>query len=69
MRRKPDIKYTKSKNDIIKLASIQTELLDAAAPLLKQGGRLVYSTCTVDQEENQRVAEAFYKDILILKEI
>ncbi|MEK3800212.1 16S rRNA (cytosine(967)-C(5))-methyltransferase RsmB [Peribacillus sp. FSL H8-0477] len=59
MRRKPDIKYTKSKNDIIKLASIQTELLDAAAPLLKQGGRLVYSTCTVDQEENQRVAEAF----------
>ncbi|WP_409305372.1 16S rRNA (cytosine(967)-C(5))-methyltransferase RsmB [Peribacillus sp. SCS-155] len=59
MRRKPDVKYTKSKDDIIKLSSIQQELLAAAAPLLKKGGTLVYSTCTVDREENDKVAEAF----------
>ena len=59
MRRKPDVKYTKTKDDIIKLSSIQQKLLEAAAPLVKPGGRLVYSTCTVDREENDRVAEAF----------
>ncbi|MFB5281387.1 16S rRNA (cytosine(967)-C(5))-methyltransferase RsmB [Peribacillus sp. Hz7] len=59
MRRKPDVKYTKTKDDIIKLSSIQQKLLDAAAPLVKQGGRLIYSTCTVDREENDRVAAAF----------
>jgi len=59
MRRKPDVKYTKTKDDIIKLSSIQQKLLDAAAPLVKQGGRLIYSTCTVDREENDRVASAF----------
>ena len=59
MRRKPDVKYTKTKDDIIKLSSIQQKLLEAAAPLVKPGGRLVYSTCTVDRDENDRVAEAF----------
>ena len=59
MRRKPDVKYTKTKDDIIKLSSIQQKLLEAAAPLVKPGGRLVYSTCTVDREENDRVAAAF----------
>lgn len=59
MRRKPDVKYTKSKDDIIKLSSIQQKLLEAAAPLVKPGGRLVYSTCTVDRDENDRVAEVF----------
>ena len=59
MRRKPDLKYTKTKDDIIKLTSIQKKLLEAAAPLVKQGGRLIYSTCTVDREENDGVADAF----------
>lgn len=59
MRRKPDVKYTKTKDDIIKLSSIQLKLLEEAASLVKPGGRLVYSTCTVDQEENNRVAEEF----------
>jgi 16S rRNA (cytosine967-C5)-methyltransferase len=59
MRRKPDVKYTKTIDDILKLSAIQTELLEAAAPLVKKGGRFVYSTCTVDREENEAVAEAF----------
>lgn len=62
MRRKPDVKYTKTKDDIMKLSSIQKQLLEAAAPLVKQGGRLVYSTCTVDREENDQVAMSFLQD-------
>lgn len=59
LRRKPDVKYTKTKDDISNLSTIQSQLLDAAAPLLKPGGRLIYSTCTVDREENDQVAASF----------
>lgn len=59
MRRKPDIKYTKTKDDILKLSAIQKNLLAAAAPLVKSNGRLVYSTCTIDVEENDQVVDAF----------
>ncbi|CAH0346933.1 16S rRNA (cytosine(967)-C(5))-methyltransferase RsmB [Bacillus sp. CECT 9360] len=62
MRRKPDVKYTKSEEDISRLSSIQEQLLNAAAPLLKQGDRLIYSTCTVDKEENDLVAAAFLEN-------
>lgn len=62
MRRKPDVKYSKSEEDIARLSTIQEQLLNAAAPLLKQGGRLIYSTCTVDKEENDRVAAAFLEN-------
>lgn len=59
VRRKPDIKYSKSEKDILKLAEVQYELLDVASKLLKKGGLLVYSTCTVDWEENSGVARKF----------
>ncbi|WP_409294426.1 16S rRNA (cytosine(967)-C(5))-methyltransferase RsmB [Peribacillus sp. SCS-26] len=62
MRRKPDIKYTKTEKDIASLAGIQLELLDAAAPLVQKGGTLVYSTCTVDKEENENVAQRFLEE-------
>ncbi|RPF56043.1 16S rRNA (cytosine(967)-C(5))-methyltransferase RsmB [Aquisalibacillus elongatus] len=53
LRSKPDIKYHKSESDIVDLAKIQQELLEAVVPLLKSDGKLVYSTCTVDQHENE----------------
>lgn len=59
MRRKPDMKYTKKEEDIDRLKQIQLELLQSVTPLLKKGGILVYSTCTVDEEENSRVVEQF----------
>jgi 16S rRNA (cytosine967-C5)-methyltransferase len=61
LRRKPDIKYAKTENDIRQLAKIQREILAAVAPLLKKGGILVYSTCTIDQEENSDVIEDFLR--------
>ncbi|EKN63831.1 16S rRNA (cytosine(967)-C(5))-methyltransferase RsmB [Schinkia azotoformans] len=59
IRRKPDIKYSKKLDDIGQLAAIQLSILNSVAPLLKNGGTLVYSTCTIDQEENAAVAERF----------
>lgn len=59
LRGKPDIKYQKSEEDIKKLASIQLELLEAVSPLLKVKGKMVYSTCTVDKEENEKVVQKF----------
>lgn len=59
IRRKPDIKYTKRKEDFDRLQEIQLELLNNAVPLLKRGGRLVYSTCTVSKKENEETVEAF----------
>lgn len=59
IRRKPDIKYAKNEEDIYKLAKIQMEILESVAPLLKNGGYLVYSTCTIDRDENESVIKKF----------
>ncbi len=59
MRRKPDIKYTKREEDFESLHKIQLQLLDNAVKVLKTGGRLVYSTCTVDRLENEGTVQAF----------
>ncbi|WP_345807433.1 16S rRNA (cytosine(967)-C(5))-methyltransferase RsmB [Bacillus pumilus] len=62
IRRKPDMKYTKSKEDSARLAAIQQAILKETAPLLKPGGTLVYSTCTMDPTENQQVIHAFLQE-------
>ncbi|TYS70644.1 16S rRNA (cytosine(967)-C(5))-methyltransferase RsmB [Sutcliffiella horikoshii] len=62
IRRKPDLKYTKSMQDIKQLASIQLAILKEVAPLVKKGGTLVYSTCTIDKEENADVVHAFLEE-------
>ncbi|BBW96736.1 16S rRNA (cytosine(967)-C(5))-methyltransferase RsmB [Geobacillus icigianus] len=62
IRRKPEIKYTKGKDDVAALVDIQQAILRAAAPLLKKGGALVYSTCTVEREENEDAITRFLAD-------
>lgn len=59
IRRKPDIKLGKNKEDSERLATIQLSILEKVAPLLKKGGRLVYSTCTIEKVENEQVLEQF----------
>lgn len=59
MRRKPEIRYSKTPEDLLSLKKIQVDILSNLAPLLKKGGRLVYSTCTITHEENEEVISAF----------
>jgi 16S rRNA (cytosine967-C5)-methyltransferase len=53
IRRHPDIPYLKSPKDIEALAALQARLLDNATALLKPGGVLVYSTCSLELEEGE----------------
>jgi 16S rRNA (cytosine967-C5)-methyltransferase len=59
IRRKPDIKYVKTIHDIQALQNIQHAIIDEAAGLVKIGGLLVYSTCTVDKDENEGTVKYF----------
>jgi len=59
IRNKPDVKYNKEVKDIQRLATIQLDIITKVAPLLKKGGLLIYSTCTVDVEENEEVVKKF----------
>lgn len=57
--RRPDARWRKSPEDIQELQIIQKEILQEAAKLVKPGGTLVYSTCTITAEENNQVIEDF----------
>lgn len=62
LRGKPDIKYNKKEQDIEALAQIQSNLLNNVSSLLKKGGKLIYSTCTVDKQENESVVKKFIEE-------
>lgn len=53
IRRHPEIAWTKTLADILALASQQVRMLDAAARLVRPGGLLVYSTCSLEREEGE----------------
>lgn len=59
VRRHPDIVWTKSRDDVAKLAAVQRQLLDAAARLVRPGGSLVFSNCSADPEEGEDLVAAF----------
>ncbi|MEA2031113.1 MAG: 16S rRNA (cytosine(967)-C(5))-methyltransferase RsmB [candidate division Zixibacteria bacterium] len=54
-----DLRWSKTEDDIINLAKIQTSMIDYAAKLVKPGGVLVYSTCTTIRKENDQIIEEF----------
>ncbi|MBL8312966.1 MAG: RsmB/NOP family class I SAM-dependent RNA methyltransferase [Rubrivivax sp.] len=61
LRRNPDLKWRHSPKALEELQAKQLAILAGAARLLKPGGRLVYATCSLLAQENERVAEAFNK--------
>ena len=59
LRRNPDLKWRQTPKAVEELVAKQTAILASASRLVKAGGRLVYATCSVLPEENERIAEAF----------
>jgi len=57
--KKPDIKWKRDADDITKLIPLQREILQNAASLVKPGGTIIYSTCTIESEENEQNIEWF----------
>ncbi len=62
LRRNPEIRWRISPADIQDLAGRQTQLLSHAAVGVKPGGRLIYSTCSVEPEENEAVVQSFLEN-------
>lgn len=61
IRKKPDIKWTRKEEDLPELIDTQRKILECGAEYLKTGGTLVYSTCTVLKDENERQIEKFLR--------
>ena len=59
IRKKPDIKYARKPDDIAELSALSIKILENGAKYLKVGGTLVYSTCTIEKQENEDVVNAF----------
>lgn len=57
--RKSDLRWAKDAETLVELSELQLRLLSHAAELVKPGGRLVYSTCTVEPDENEAIIDAF----------
>ena len=61
LRRNPEIRWRLNVSDLEELATKQILILGQAAKLVRPGGRLLYSTCSLETEENEAVVEAFLK--------
>ena len=59
LRRNPDLKWRQTLQSVVEMTEKQTAILQSASRLLKNGGRLVYATCSVLPEENEAIAQAF----------
>jgi 16S rRNA (cytosine967-C5)-methyltransferase len=59
LRRDPDIRWRRAEADLAALAGVQREMLDQLATVVRPGGRLIYSTCSSEPEENDAVVTAF----------
>ncbi len=61
MRRRVDVRWWLRPNDFVKMPAQQLALLERLVPLLKSGGSLVYSTCSLEAEENEEVVAEFLR--------
>lgn len=59
IRKKPEIKWNKLENQLKKLHSIQSKILNNSSQYVKKGGYLIYSTCTLNKQENEKIINEF----------
>lgn len=59
LKRKPDIKWKKTKDDVEEISKVQLDILLNCSKYLKQNGKIVYSTCSIFKEENQNIIDKF----------
>jgi 16S rRNA (cytosine967-C5)-methyltransferase len=59
LRRNPEVKWRRQPSDLALASRRQSEILGAAATMVRPGGRLVYATCSLEPEENEEVARGF----------
>ncbi|ACB84920.1 16S rRNA (cytosine(967)-C(5))-methyltransferase RsmB [Natranaerobius thermophilus] len=62
LRKRPELKWTISEQDLNSLSTLQGKLLKAGSQLVKPGGTLVYSTCTINPQENEDQINDFLKN-------
>jgi 16S rRNA (cytosine967-C5)-methyltransferase len=62
MRRRVDVRWRLRPEDFVRMQQKQLAILRAVAPLLRAGGALVYSTCSLEGEENDQVMETFLRE-------
>lgn len=67
MRRRVDLRWRLSAKDFSRMPAEQLRILRSAIPLLKAGGVLVYSTCSIEPEENKDVINAIVREFRFLK--
>lgn len=70
IRKKPEIKWNKTRKDLKEIVGVQRDILENAWEYLKKGGIMVYSTCTLNKEENEENIKWFlskHKDVKIEK--
>ena len=72
LRRRVDARWRLTADAITDVAEVQRTILENALPCLKPGGRIVYSTCSIDREENRDLVEAFcgdHDDITLVEDV
>jgi len=57
--KRPDMKWRREENDLIRMSSLQKAILGNAATLVKSGGVIIYSTCSLESEENEDIVKWF----------
>jgi 16S rRNA (cytosine967-C5)-methyltransferase len=67
MRRRVDVRWRLSPDDFLRMPALQTRIVRAVLPLLRPGGSLVYSTCSLEPEENEGVIDAILGKFPFLK--
>jgi 16S rRNA (cytosine967-C5)-methyltransferase len=67
MRRRVDVRWRLTPDDFAQMPEQQFEITRAVLPLLRPGGLLVYSTCSIEREENEGLVERLTREFPALK--